>query len=205
MTKLLSLEKLDHTQTKDRIASLLRQEILSGRIKDGEHLLQEQIAEMLGVSRMPIREAFQILESEGLLLRLPNRHIQVVGLNKNTIQDNLQFIASIETQIIFILLDHGKNLSVLQSGDEDQFHQHLANLLDNTYISQIYSRLINGYPQFIKKNFPDKNNKLQNSYKLLLKAIECTDKIKIQQHVRDYYRSLANLFIDHLKKAEKHE
>lgn len=44
---------------------MLRYEILSGNIKAGEELAQESIAEQLGLSRMPVREALQSLEQEG--------------------------------------------------------------------------------------------------------------------------------------------
>ena len=73
----MDLKKLSNAQTKDRIAAILRQEIMSGRIKDGEELAQEQLAEKLELSRTPVREALQILEMEGLLKRLPNRHTPI--------------------------------------------------------------------------------------------------------------------------------
>ena len=71
------MKQIDTVQTKDYIARAIRQEILSGRIKAGEELTQEDLAETMGVSRMPIREALQTLAQEGFLVRLPNRHMQV--------------------------------------------------------------------------------------------------------------------------------
>ena len=64
-------------QTKDYIVQLMKEEILSGVMKPGEELAQEALAERLGVSRMPIREALQNLVQEGFAVRLPNRHIPV--------------------------------------------------------------------------------------------------------------------------------
>ena len=51
-------------QTKDYIVQLIKEEILSGVMKPGEELAQEALAERLGVSRMPIREALQNLVQE---------------------------------------------------------------------------------------------------------------------------------------------
>ena len=65
-------------QTKDYIVQLIKEEILSGVMKPGEELAQEALAERLGVSRMPIREALQNLVQEGFAVRLPNRHIHDV-------------------------------------------------------------------------------------------------------------------------------
>ena len=57
-------------QTKDYIVQLMKEEILSGVMKPGEELAQEALAERLGVSRMPIREALQNLVQEGFAVRL---------------------------------------------------------------------------------------------------------------------------------------
>ena len=74
-------------QTKDYIVQLMKEEILSGVMKPGEELAQEALAERLGVSRMPIREALQNLVQEGFAVRLPNRHIQAVVLSAQQIHD----------------------------------------------------------------------------------------------------------------------
>ena len=74
---------------KDQIAAVLRQEIAAGSLADGEELTQESVAAALAVSRIPVREAFLQLETEGLLRRLPNRHVQVVGLIPGRRRQNL--------------------------------------------------------------------------------------------------------------------
>lgn len=58
---------------RDQIAAQLRREIACGRLTDGEELTQERVSAALAVSRIPVREAFLQLESEGVLRRLPNR------------------------------------------------------------------------------------------------------------------------------------
>lgn len=55
-----------------RVAELLREEVLSGVLKPGSRLRQEELAERLGLSRIPIREALRQLESEGLVVMVPN-------------------------------------------------------------------------------------------------------------------------------------
>ena len=64
------MESLERTQTKDYIADILRTEIFKRNIKDGEKLKQSEVAAAMGVSRMPVREALQMLEMEGVLERL---------------------------------------------------------------------------------------------------------------------------------------
>lgn len=55
-----------------RVAEILRDEVLDGTLAPGSRLLQEELAERLGISRIPIREALQQLEAEGLIVLKPN-------------------------------------------------------------------------------------------------------------------------------------
>ena len=55
------------TVASHRIAAHIREDILSGRLLPGVRIRQEEIAERLGASRLPVREALRMLESEGLV------------------------------------------------------------------------------------------------------------------------------------------
>jgi len=61
----------DQSPRRDRIADALRQDIMSGRLKAGERLLEEVIAREQEVSRVPVREALRRLESEGFVTLTP--------------------------------------------------------------------------------------------------------------------------------------
>jgi DNA-binding GntR family transcriptional regulator len=64
----------------DQVYGWLQNAIMSGRIAEGEHLRQEDVATQLGVSQTPVREAFRRLESEGLVEHVPNRGTIVRGI-----------------------------------------------------------------------------------------------------------------------------
>lgn len=64
-----------------RIAAALREAILAGAYQPGERLYQDVVAEQFGTSRIPVREAFRILETEGLTEVLPNRGARVPSLD----------------------------------------------------------------------------------------------------------------------------
>ncbi|MGD9955389.1 MAG: GntR family transcriptional regulator [Candidatus Nanopelagicales bacterium] len=64
-----------------RIAAALREAILGGEFAPGERLLQDVIAERFGASRIPVREAFRILETEGLMEVSPNKGARVPALD----------------------------------------------------------------------------------------------------------------------------
>lgn len=65
----------------ERIAAHLRTAILAGEIAPGERIRQEEVAERLGTSRLPVREALRILEAEGLTQHTANKGSRVARLD----------------------------------------------------------------------------------------------------------------------------
>jgi DNA-binding GntR family transcriptional regulator len=68
-----------------RVADHLRRAILSGEIRPGEWIRQEEIAERLGSSRLPVREALRILEAEGLTEHERHRGARVPSLSMHEV------------------------------------------------------------------------------------------------------------------------
>ena len=66
-----------------RIATHLRDAILSGEIGPGERIRQEEVAERLGTSRLPVREALRMLEAEGLTEHTANKGARVPALDRH--------------------------------------------------------------------------------------------------------------------------
>jgi DNA-binding GntR family transcriptional regulator len=71
----------------DEVAGLMRERILTGAYGPGEHLRQEAVARDLAVSRTPLREAFRMLEREGLIVLTPGRGAKVVSGDVDTLID----------------------------------------------------------------------------------------------------------------------
>jgi DNA-binding GntR family transcriptional regulator len=82
-----ALEPLRRDSTPERIAVQLRSGIVSGRLAPGQALREVEIARQLGVSRGPVREAFQRLIQEGLLEAQPARGVFVSQLAADDIAD----------------------------------------------------------------------------------------------------------------------
>jgi DNA-binding GntR family transcriptional regulator len=68
-----------------RVADYLRGAILSGEIAPGEWIRQEEIAERLGASRLPVREALRMLEAEGLTEHEPRKGARVPSLSQHEV------------------------------------------------------------------------------------------------------------------------
>jgi DNA-binding GntR family transcriptional regulator len=68
-----------------RVADYLRHAILAGEIRPGEWIRQEEVAERLGSSRLPVREALRILEAEGLTEHERHRGARVPSLSMHEV------------------------------------------------------------------------------------------------------------------------
>jgi len=75
---------------RDVVFNTLRQAILTGELKPGERLMEIHLANRLGVSRTPIREAIRKLELEGLVIMIPRRGAEVAKITEKSMQDVLE-------------------------------------------------------------------------------------------------------------------
>jgi DNA-binding GntR family transcriptional regulator len=78
----------------------LRERILRGDYPEGEPLRQDALAEELGVSRIPVREALRQLEAEGLVTFSPHRGAVVSSLSLDEIHELFELRADIESDLI---------------------------------------------------------------------------------------------------------
>ena len=77
----------EYLPLRDVVFNTLRQAILRGELKPGERLMEIQLANKLGVSRTPIREAIRKLELEGLVSIIPNKGAYVTGITRKDVED----------------------------------------------------------------------------------------------------------------------
>lgn len=87
-------------QLRRLVADRLRRGILEGRLTPGTWLRQEQIAREMGVSQMPVREAFRELAAEGLVVHEPYRGVRISSLTLADVRDVYAARAAIEALAI---------------------------------------------------------------------------------------------------------
>ena len=80
----------------DDVTIQIRKAILEGQLAPGDHLREEVLAEMLNVSRGPVREALTRLERETLVVREPNRGVFVCQLNRDDVGEVYSLRLSLE-------------------------------------------------------------------------------------------------------------
>lgn len=81
------LSNLYGVNLSQRVADQLREEILSGDLAPGERLVERKLADQLGVSHIPVREALAILTEERLVERRPRRGARVAVLSETDLQE----------------------------------------------------------------------------------------------------------------------
>ncbi|MCR5775089.1 MAG: GntR family transcriptional regulator [Lachnospiraceae bacterium] len=82
---------------RDVVFKQLREEILYGKLKPGERLMEIALSERLGVSRTPVREGIRLLEKEGLVVMLPRRGAHVASITAKQLEDVLEARRTLET------------------------------------------------------------------------------------------------------------
>jgi DNA-binding GntR family transcriptional regulator len=101
---------------KENVTNLLRQSIIDGTLPSGEELNQAQIAERLGISRGPVREALGQLEQEGLVRSVPYKGVMVTPLNPTFVRELYSLRGALETFALRLGMERGDpdDLAALQ-------------------------------------------------------------------------------------------
>ena len=164
------MKSIQNIQTKDLVVQILREQILSGDLKPGEELTQEDVAEKLGVSRMPVREALQALTQEGFLTRTRNRHVCVSRMKRTQVLESFRIMAVVESEMLGmldepaaqVLVNHiEETIKILEQGREDrgrelelEYHWLVGELLENPYLQQMLKKLQEGYLSYVLLKLP---------------------------------------------------
>ena len=92
----LKMDVNEYLPLRDVVFNTLRQAILTGEMEPGERLMEIQLANKLGVSRTPIREAIRKLELEGLVIMIPRKGAEVAHITEKDMRDVLEVRCTLE-------------------------------------------------------------------------------------------------------------
>jgi len=90
------------------IVDILRQAIMTGQLKPGEHLKEVEVAEQLSVSRSPVQKAFRQLEQENLIVSIPNQGSFVRIFGEQDVREIFALRAALEDLACKIVLEQKK-------------------------------------------------------------------------------------------------
>ena len=151
----------EYLPLRDVVFNTLRQAILKGELRPGERMMEIQLAQRLGVSRTPVREAIRKLELEGLVLMVPRKGAEVAEITVKDLEDVLEVRAALEELAAKIACDHitDEQMQELKKAAADfkkvldtddltscvqadmKFHEIIYNATDNARLLQILNNL----------------------------------------------------------------
>ncbi len=194
----------------------LRQAILKGELKPGERLMEVALAERLGVSRTPIREAMRKLELEGLVVMVPRKGAQVASITEKDLTDVLEVRITLENFAIEkacsrmteeemdrLWLASKQFEKAIQEGDlvriaeaDQSFHEIIYQASDNARLIQVLNNMREQIYRYRLEYLKDEmsREKLLNEHRSLTNAIRSRDAEAAQkvsfQHLENQRRAI---------------
>ena len=207
-----SLKPIQFLPARERVASALRKAILSKELKEGEEITLEGMASQLGVSITPVREAFQILNSEKLIHLRPNRGAVVLGINRKSIKDHFETRAILEGEAAAMVCMNNSDLSdiqaaykkaILASQDNNAkdythynqaFHVAIWTAAGNDKIKSILSNMWSGLSMADQVSEEDYAKISMTEHKELMQALTNRDSEKAKNLMKEHiFRSMNDM------------
>lgn len=197
----------------------LREAIISGQLRPGERLMEIQLAEEMGVSRTPVREAIRKLELEALVVMIPRKGAYVAGLSLKDIVDVFEIrgaleglaaelaaeritdneLEELERYLVKISDDIEKgDLEKVVATDTD-FHSILYQASRNQRLSQIISNLREQIQRFrtTSLSYPGRMKTALEEHRKIVEAISARDgelACKLaQEHIENAENSMMSM------------
>ncbi len=192
---MLTITPLENTLTSARVAQAIRHAIFMGQLKPGSKIAQGLLADQLGVSRMPIREALVQLAAEGLVTLEPRRGAWVASLSLATIDESYALRAWLEPKAVELSVPrlteedlHGlrHHLAALESAESHNdgdrfvtantaFHQILRSRCPWPKLQGFVDMLWNGFPPLTPQFVTQQMTQDRAEHAKLLQAAEAHD------------------------------
>jgi len=145
----MKLDKLTTTSLKEHVIRALRKSILQGSLKPGTRVIEQVVAEELGISRGPVREALLQLESEGLLVIHPRRGAEVTKLSAHDAWEIYTLRANLETFALRLAMP---NFSEDDLKRLSQFAQSMAHYVEENDINALLDADLRFHNEIVAKS-----------------------------------------------------
>ncbi len=192
----------------DEIADIVRERILGGEYEIGEKIKENQIATELRVSRTPIREAFKLLENEGLIDYIPNRGCFAKGFTKRDVEDIYAVRRSLEELAITWAVERISAEEIQALDEQCEMMEFYTKKMDTKKVlelnsgfhdviytssrSRFLAQVLRSYKEYLDKNrkamFYEQSylESILREHRAILKAIRLRDKKKAIQAMKEH-------------------
>jgi DNA-binding GntR family transcriptional regulator len=228
MERRLSPIKLDsYKPLREVVSETVREAIVNGTLKPGERLMEIQLAEELGVSRTPIREAIRKLELEGFLIMVPRRGTYVADISLKDINEVFEIRTALEVLAAGLAAERitGEELEQLErllvqigeyidAGDTDRiveadglFHDILYKASRNDRLVGIINNLREQLTRFrsISMSYPGRIKNTLEEHRRLVEAIAQSEPEQAQQAARDHMENAEQTLLNDLNERRQQQ
>lgn len=149
---------------REEVYDTLKKSILHGKLKGGQRLIEEQLADQIGISRTPVREAFHKLERDDLVTRLPKGGFAVREFTKEDVEEIFGIRTALESYAAYLATLHmtpdrlsalekkiQETEKALRSGEDEkvvQLHTEFHDLLYKSCKSKKLTEMINNFRDY---------------------------------------------------------
>lgn len=187
---------MKNKRTCDYIAEAIQNEILSGRMEAGQPLRQEELSEKLGYSRMPVREALQILEEQGLVRRLATRLLWW-QISREEILKKYLIWSEVEKKALKDLAEMSFEWVYSAEGEdaEEKFHEFVYGTITNGLFRRLLETSADCYIRFASEETemgkdPEQKQLRRNKLETVHSAYCRKDTVVMEVALEEYYRLL---------------
>lgn len=201
--------KMQTSNIRDVAYSTLKQAIIEGKLLPGEKLVEKNLAELLNVSRTPLREAISTLEQEGWVTRVPSRGVKVSEISESDINNLFSVRAVLEGLCAFQATQYGTQefiddlefvLTKMEraSKQEDhtgvvefgkQFHKCVIKASQNDYCLDILGKTMERIERFRHlgvRSKPGRGFEAVSEHKAIFEAIFARDSGKAEKLMKEH-------------------
>lgn len=218
MDNLNKLNLDEYKPLRDVVFESLREAILEGKLKPGQRLMEVQLAEQLGVSRTPVREAIRKLELEGLVVMLPRKGAYVANMSLKDIIDVLEIRASLEGLAASLAAEriNPENIKKLEKIVEEfeertiasdidtllkkdvEFHECIFKATNNKKLHHLINSLWEQVYRFRVTYISDYDSSISivNEHKLILDAIKNGDNELAKKYATEHIEKAEQFMIE---------
>jgi DNA-binding GntR family transcriptional regulator len=212
---------------RDHIFDELQQAIYGGKLKSGERLTEKGIAEELGVSRTPVREALYRLASSGLIKMIPHRGFLISHWSSKEIEDVIELRSALEVFAVKLavqrisekeidefkdLLDEmrkavSKKDTMKASCLNSLFHDKIIHASKNKELSEVIEPIKNKIYHFriISISSPNRLKESFEEHKKILNAIRNKDSKLAQELIAQHIRKVGLIIKEKIKEKQEQE
>jgi DNA-binding GntR family transcriptional regulator len=219
---LLQIKLDNYKPLRELVFESLREAIFQGTLRPGERLMEIQLAEEMGVSRTPVREAIRKLELEGLAVMVPRKGAYVAGLSMKDIIEVFEIRGALEglaaelaaeriteEELEELERDLVKTTESIDSGDlsryvamDIDFHGQLYKASRNERLTQIINNLREKIQRFrtTSLSLPGRMKAALEEHKKIVEAVSGRDGILArrlaEEHIENAENSLMEAILD---------